>query len=55
MSFEEVLKVELIKTFIGTYGANAWNTKTDAEKSETLHDLLMSFLKVAATRSQLGQ
>ena len=55
MSFEEVLRVELIKTFIGAYGEDAWNAKTDAEKSETLHDLLMSFMKVAATRSQLGQ
>ena len=55
MSFEEVLRVELIKTFIGAYGEDAWNAKTDAEKNETLHDLLMSFLRVTTKRSQLGQ
>jgi len=45
--FEKVLKNELIKAYVEAYGAQAWESKTDAEKSETLHELLGSFLAVA--------
>ena len=43
-AFEETMKTELIKAYTEAYGAEAWESKTETEKSETLHDLLMSFL-----------
>lgn len=45
MTFEETLKRELIKAYIEAYGAESWTAKTDVEKSETLHDLLVAFLR----------
>lgn len=50
-TFEETLRVELIKAYIETYGADAWNNKTETEKSETLHKLLGSFLTVAKRKA----
>ena len=50
MKFEETLRTELIKAYISEYGETAWASKTEQEKSETLHELLGSFLAVAARR-----
>lgn len=47
MTFEQVLAQELIKAYVNEYGADAWNGKSDEEKSATLHELLGSFLTVA--------
>ena len=50
MTFEQVMKQALIEAYISEYGAEAWNNQTEAEKSETLHKLLGSFLTVAKRR-----
>ncbi len=50
MTFEETLRVMLIKTYIDAYGFEAWDGKSDAEKTETLHELLGSFLAAARKR-----
>ena len=50
MTFEQVLAQELIKAFVSEYGADAWNSKSEEEKSATLHELLGSFLTVAKRR-----
>lgn len=52
MAFEETLRVELIKAYISEYGREAWDRKTDAEKSDTLHSLLVSFLGAARKHSK---
>lgn len=49
---EQVLRSELIKAYIEAYGAEAWNRQTDEEKGQTLHNLFMSFLKVAASKAK---
>lgn len=46
MSFESTLKIALISAYIDTYGPEARNRQTDAEKAETLHNLFISFLTV---------
>ena len=48
--FERTLRDALVDVFVETYGRAAWDSKSDDEKSETLHQLLHGFLKVAATR-----
>lgn len=47
MTFEQILAQELIKAYVSEYGADAWNNKTEEEKSATLHELLGSFLTLA--------
>ena len=44
---EKVLKQEFIRAYVEEYGAAAWEAKTEEEKSQTLHELLGSFLTVA--------
>lgn len=46
-NFEGIMKEMLINTYIEAYGADAWNNQTEEEKSNTLHELLGSFLTVA--------
>ena len=50
MRFEETLRNELIKAYVETFGLDSWNNKNEIEKSETLHELLGSFLAVAKQR-----
>lgn len=50
MTFENTLKAELIKAYTDTYGADAWNRMTEQERSNTLHELLGSFLTVVKNR-----
>ena len=50
MTFEETLRIELIKAYINEYGETAWTSKTEEEKGKTLHELLGSLLAVAARR-----
>lgn len=50
MTFENTLKTELIKAYTDTYGADAWNRMTEQERSNTLHELLGSFLTVVKNR-----
>ena len=40
----------LIEVYVEEYGAESWERKTAAEKSETLHQLLMAFLNAAKNR-----
>ena len=47
-NFENVLRDALINAFVETYGREAWDSKSNTEKDETLHQLLTSFLKVAS-------
>ena len=47
MKFEEAIKEQLISTYIEAFGADTWNSKTEEQKSQTLHELLASFLTVA--------
>lgn len=49
---EEMMRTILVNTYIEAYGAEAWESKTAEEKSETLHELLGSFLTVAKRRAQ---
>ncbi len=51
-SFEETLKNELIKVYIDAYGTEAWTSQSAQEKSQTLHEILGSFLTVAKRHSQ---
>lgn len=46
-NFEQTMKEELIKAYVEEYGPEAWNTKTETEKTITLHELFTSFLTVA--------
>ena len=50
MTFEQILAQELIKAYVSEYGADAWNSNSEEEKSATLHELLGSFLTVAKRR-----
>lgn len=52
MTFEQVLKEELIKAYTEAYGQEAWISKSDEEKQSTLHELLGSFLTVARNRAE---
>ena len=51
MTFEKVFVNELVKAYIEAYGVDSWNAKTEEEKSETIHELLGSFLTVAKKRA----
>ena len=42
--FLTALEEQLITCYTDAYGAAAWTEKTDAEKAETLHALLASFI-----------
>jgi len=48
--FTKIMETELIRAYTDEYGVDAWESKSDSEKSETLHSLLMSFLSVASNR-----
>lgn len=48
----KLLETKLTETYIEVYGAEAWNRQTDEEKGQTLHNLFMSFLKVAASKAE---
>lgn len=50
MTFKETLRTELIKAYIENYGADRWNNMTEEERTETLGQLLGSFLTVAKRR-----
>lgn len=50
--FENTLKESLIRTYVETFGQDAWTEKTEEQKTETLHELLGSFLTVAKKRAQ---
>lgn len=49
--FEKAMKNALIGAYIEAYGDNAWNSKSEEEKQETLHELLGSFLTVAKRKA----
>lgn len=48
--FEKAMANALIGVYMEAYGENAWNSKSEEEKQETLHELLGSFLTVAKNR-----
>ena len=52
---EEYIKIfedTLRNLYIEEYGIENWNSKTNAEKDETLHLMFGSFLTVAKRRAQ---
>lgn len=50
--FEATLKEALINVYVEAYGLDAWTGKTEEQKTETLHELLGSFLTVAKRNAQ---
>lgn len=49
-NFEKAMANALIQAYVNAYGEEAWESKTEEEKTETLHNLLGSFLTVVKSR-----
>lgn len=52
--FVEAMRKVLIDVYIQAYGKESWDRQTSAEKSETLHQLLMAFLNAAKNKYEEG-
>jgi hypothetical protein len=48
--FMRVFEKQMIKAYVDEYGKDAWESKSDEEQSELLHELITSFLTVAKNR-----
>jgi len=48
--YEKVMANALIEVYVKAYGAESWDSKSEEEKTETLHELLGSFLTVAKNK-----
>ena len=49
-NFEKGMANALIQAYVNAYGEEAWESKTEEEKTEILHNLLGSFLTVVKSR-----